>query len=70
MGCDPPMTALIYVDTSKKVGDRDHLKVFSSADAAATWFAEKDLEGVAFEVIDPPARTGRSIGMTPTVNLP
>jgi hypothetical protein len=28
------MTVLIYVDTSKKVGDRDHLKVFANADAA------------------------------------
>jgi len=42
-------TVLIYVDTSKKVGDHDHLKVFANADAAATWFAEKDPEGVAFE---------------------
>jgi len=41
------MTVLIYVDTSKQVGDRDHLKVF--ADAAEAWFAENDPEGVAFE---------------------
>jgi hypothetical protein len=44
-----PMTVLIYVDTSKQVGDRDHLKVFANADAAETWFAENDPEGVAFE---------------------
>jgi hypothetical protein len=43
------MTVLIYVDTSKQAGDRDHLKVFANADAAETWFAENDPEGVAFE---------------------
>jgi hypothetical protein len=43
------MTVLIYLDTSKQVGDRDHLKVFASADAAETWFAENDPEGVTFE---------------------
>jgi hypothetical protein len=44
-----PMTVLIYVDTSKQVGDPDHLKVFANADAAETWFEENDPEGVAFE---------------------
>jgi len=34
------MTVFIYVNTSKQVGDRDHLKVFANADAAETWFAE------------------------------
>ena len=43
------MTLLIYVDRSKQVGDRDHLKVFADADAAEAWFAENDPEGVAFE---------------------
>jgi hypothetical protein len=43
------MTVLIYVDTSKQVGDPDHLKVFANADAAATWLAENDPEGAAFE---------------------
>ena len=28
------MTVLIYVDTSKQVGDPDHLKVFANGDAA------------------------------------
>jgi hypothetical protein len=28
-------TVLIYVDTSKEVGDVDHLKVFADKDAAA-----------------------------------
>ena len=51
------MTVLIYVDTSKQVGDPEHLKVFATADAAETWFEENDPEGVAFEyeVIGPPA---------------
>jgi hypothetical protein len=44
-----PMTVWIYVDTSKDVGDRDHLKVFASEDAAETWLGENDPEGVAFE---------------------
>jgi hypothetical protein len=43
------MTVLIYVDTSKHVGDPNHLKVFANADAAETWFEENDPEGVAFE---------------------
>jgi hypothetical protein len=43
------MTVLIYVDTSKQVGDPDHLKVFANAGAAATWFEANDPEGVAFE---------------------
>ena len=42
-------TVWIYVDTSKEVGDRDHIKVFANEDAAETWFEENDLEGVAFE---------------------
>ena len=44
-----PMTVLVYVNTSKQVGDRDRIKVFASQDAAETWFAENDPEGVAFE---------------------
>ena len=36
-------TVWIYVDTSKEVGDRDHLKVFADQDAAIAWFKEKDL---------------------------
>ena len=38
-----------FVDTSKEVGDPDHLKVFANIDAAETWFAKHDPEGVAFE---------------------
>jgi hypothetical protein len=29
------MTVLIYVNTSKQVGDPEHLKVFANVDAAA-----------------------------------
>ena len=42
-------TVLIYVDTSKEVGDVDHLKVFANEEAAEKWFRENDPEGVAFE---------------------
>ena len=40
---------MIYVDTSKDVGDVDHLKVFANEDVAETWLQENDPEGVAFE---------------------
>jgi hypothetical protein len=43
------MTVWIYVDTSKHVGDKDHLKVFADQDAARQWFGEHDQDGVAFE---------------------
>jgi len=43
------MTVLIYVDTSKQVGDPDHLKVFASEAAAETWLQENDPEGIVFE---------------------
>jgi hypothetical protein len=46
---EAPMTVWIYVDTSKQVGDRDHLKVFATEVAAETWFQENDPKGVAFE---------------------
>jgi len=44
-----PMTVLIYVDTSKHVGDPDRLKVFANEDAAETWLQENAPEGVVFE---------------------
>ena len=31
------MTVLIYVNTSKQVGDPKHIKVFTNQDAAETW---------------------------------
>ena len=43
------MTVLIYVDTSKQVSDKVHLKVFANEDAAETWLQGNDPEGVAFE---------------------
>ena len=46
------MTVLIYVDTSKQVGDPDHLELFANGPAAVAW-----PEGVAceYEVLDCPA---------------
>jgi hypothetical protein len=55
------MTVWIYVDTRKQVGDKDHLKVFASEEAAERWFAENDPEGVAFEY--PVAEWPASIGI-------
>ena len=49
------MTTLwIYDDTSKEVGDVDHLKVFADEVAANRWFEENDPVGVAveYEVIE------------------
>jgi hypothetical protein len=43
------MTVFVYVNTSKQLGDADHLKVFANEDATETWFKENDPEGVAFE---------------------
>ncbi|WP_197427434.1 hypothetical protein [Bradyrhizobium retamae] len=43
------MTVFVYVNTSKQVGDAEHIKVFANADAAEKWFEENDPEGVAFE---------------------
>jgi len=39
MGGERQMTVWIYVNTGKQVGDRDHLKVFDTQDAAEAWFA-------------------------------
>jgi len=41
-------TVFVYVNTSKHVGDPDHLKVFANVDAAKKWFKENDPEGFAF----------------------
>jgi hypothetical protein len=50
-------TVWIYVDTSKEVGDIDHLKVFATPELADEWFKENDPEGAAYQVIadEPPA---------------
>jgi hypothetical protein len=44
-----PFDRFCLVNTSKQVGDPDPIKVFATADAAATWFEENDPQGVAFE---------------------
>jgi hypothetical protein len=47
---DGPMTnVFIYVNTSKRVGDPDYVKVFANPDAAEKWCEENDPEGVPFE---------------------
>ena len=43
------MTVFVYVNASKQVGDKEHIKVFANQDAAETSFEENDPEGVAFE---------------------
>jgi ribosomal protein L34E len=40
-------TVWIYVDTNKKVGDVDYLKVFASVAAANRWLKKNDPAGVA-----------------------
>jgi hypothetical protein len=42
-------TVWVYVDTSRDVGDADHLKVYATEVAAEEWLRENDPEGVAFE---------------------
>ena len=44
------MTVFVYVNTSKQVGDPEHLKVFATAHAAEKWFEENDPEGVALSM--------------------
>ena len=39
------MTVIICINTSKQVGDPDHLKVFANADAAETWLEEAQRGG-------------------------
>jgi hypothetical protein len=58
-----PMTVWIYVDTSKQVGDLEHLKVFESEVVANEWLKDNDPEGVAFEydvLGSPPAESRAS----------
>jgi len=42
-------TVWIYVDIKRGLGDKDHLKVFATIEAAESWFEVNDPEGVAFE---------------------
>ena len=39
------MTVFIYVNTSKQVGDPEHIKVFATTDAAKAWVEDNDPEG-------------------------
>jgi hypothetical protein len=41
--------AWVYVDTSKQVGDGDHVRLFADADSVHAWFMVHDPEEVAFE---------------------
>jgi hypothetical protein len=43
------MTVFVYANTSRQVGDAEHIKVFVNQDAAEKWYEENDPEGVAFE---------------------
>lgn len=42
------MKVWIYTDTSKCVGDSQHLKVFATNEDAQAWFERNALKGVAF----------------------
>ncbi|MEH2589955.1 hypothetical protein [Bradyrhizobium sp. AZCC 1721] len=43
------MTVFVYVNTTKQVGNPEHVKVFATTTVAESWFEENDPEGVAFE---------------------
>lgn len=43
-----PLTVFVYVNTTKQVGNPEHVKVFTTT-VAESWFEENDPEGVAFE---------------------
>ena len=43
------MTVMIYVDTSKQVGDKEHLKVFCEPRRRGNVAEANDSKGVAFE---------------------
>jgi hypothetical protein len=44
------MTVFVYVNTSKQVGDPEHIKVFANGTPAEKWFEENDPEGVALSM--------------------
>jgi hypothetical protein len=44
------VTVWVYVDTSKEVGDAEHIKVFANVDAAEKWFEEKRSGGRSLRV--------------------
>jgi hypothetical protein len=43
------MTVWVYVNTTRDVGDAEHLKIFKTEDAAEIWFRDNDPESMAFE---------------------
>jgi hypothetical protein len=43
------MSVFVCVDTSNRIGNLEHIKVFANADATEAWFAENEFEGAAFE---------------------
>jgi hypothetical protein len=42
-------TVWVYVDTSKRVGDLEYLKIFGRRDVADDWLALHDPKGVAHQ---------------------
>jgi hypothetical protein len=48
------MTFFVYVNTSKQVGDVEHIKVFATTEVAEVWFEENAPEGGApeYEVLE------------------
>ncbi|MGL3209159.1 DUF5658 family protein [Bradyrhizobium sp. BR 1433] len=42
------MKVWVYTDTSKPVGEPEHLKIFATNDAAQSWFKRNVPEGAAF----------------------
>lgn len=43
------MKVWIYTDTTKSVGDPEHLRVFATIEGAEAWFEQNAPEGAAFE---------------------
>ncbi len=41
------MKVWVYIDTSRQVGDHDHVKVFANPEAALAWFESNNPEGTA-----------------------
>ena len=59
------MTVWIYVDTSKEVGDADHLKVFANEDVANAWFRDNESGRRSLRISHHPIRPAAS-GVTET----
>ena len=59
------MTVFIYVVRSKQVGDKDHLKVFASEDAAETWLQGHE-ERAPIEI----RQSGLHVGGDPDLQRP